>query len=132
MATPKRPLIALMLVALGAGAGGCATVARGVTEQFTVRTNPPGALASASTGWECTTPCTVKVKRRGEFVVLLRKEGYVEQTVKVRSIPTKKKGSMRERVGVDVGWLGSATDFASGANYEHVPNPLVVALQPEK
>lgn len=120
-----------VVLALSAALGGCATAARGTTEQFSVRSTPPGALASSSSGWECTTPCTVKVKRRGDFVVRLRKEGYAEQTVKVRSVPILKKRSMRERVGVDVGWIGSAADFATGANYEHTPNPLEVTLKPE-
>ena len=118
----------LGLVALG----GCATAVRGATEMFSVQTTPPGALASSSTGWECTTPCKVTVKRRGDFVVLLRKEGYVDETVKVRSVPVATKRSMRERVGVDVGWIGEATDFATGANYEHTPNPLDVTLVPAK
>lgn len=119
---------ALGLVALS----GCATAVRGTTELFAVRSTPPGALASSSTGWECTTPCKVKVKRRGDFVVLLRKEGYVEETVKVLSVPVAKKRSMRERVGVDVGWIGQAADYATGANYEHTPNPLDVTLVPAK
>ena len=118
----------LGLVALG----GCATAVRGATEMFSVQTTPPGALASSSTGWECTTPCKVTVKRRGDFVVLLRKEGYVDETVKVRSVPVATKRSMRERVGVDVGWIGEAADFATGANYEHTPNPLDVTLVPAK
>ena len=118
----------LGLVALG----GCATAVRGATEMFSVQTTPPGALASSSTGWECTTPCKVTVKRRGDFVVLLRKEGYVDETVKVRSVPVATKRSMRERVGADVGWIGEAADFATGANYEHTPNPLDVTLVPAK
>ncbi len=115
-----------------AALGGCATAVRGATEMFSVQTTPPGALASSSTGWECTTPCKVTVKRRGDFVVLLRKEGYVDETVKVRSVPVATKRSMRERVGVDVGWIGEAADFATGANYEHTPNPLDVTLVPAK
>ena len=110
-------------------ASGCATVTRGPTETFTVRSTPPGALASSSSGWECVTPCSVQVKRRGDFVVLLRKDGYSEKTVKVQSIRTGKKGSLRERVGADISWVGSTTDFATGANYEHAPNPVVVTLE---
>ena len=120
-----------MVFALSVALGGCATAVRGATELLSVRSTPPGALASSSSGWECTTPCTVKVNRRGDFVVLLRKEGYADRTVQVRSVPVATKRSMRERVGVDVGWIGSAADFATGANYEHAPNPLDVTLEPE-
>ena len=120
-----------MAVALSAVLGGCATAVRGMTEEFSVHSTPSGARASSSTGWECITPCTVKVQRRGDFVVLLRKEGYADQTVKVHSVRILEKRSMRERVGVNVGWIGSAADFATGANYEHKPNPLEVTLEPE-
>lgn len=117
------------LAALAAALGGCATVTRGSTELFSVRSVPPGATAS-SKGWECTTPCKVTVKRRGDFVVLFRKEGFADQTVKVFSVPVSGQRGLRQRVGADVGWVGQATDFATGANYEHRPNPLEVTLEP--
>ena len=126
----KRLLLGLLV--LCPLATGCATVTRGPTETFTVRSKPPGATASSSSGWECVTPCTLQVNRRGDFIVLVRKEGYSEKTVKVQSIRTGKKGSLRKRVGADVGWIGSAADAVTGANYEHAPNPLVVTLEPDE
>lgn len=117
------------MAALVVALGGCATMTRGTTELFSVRSTPPGAVAS-SKGWECTTPCKVTVKRRGDFVVLFRKEGYVDQTVKVYSVPVSAQSGLRKRVGADAGWVGQAADFATGANLEHRPNPLEVTLEP--
>ena len=106
----------------------CATVQRGPTETFVIRTSPDGAIASSSAGWKCTTPCEVEISRRGDFVVALRKEGYVTQTIAVRSLPIPARPS---RVSAPTGLLGSAVDTASGANYQHQPNPLTVTLEPE-
>ena len=110
---------------------GCATVKRGPTETFEVRSSPSGASVSSTTGWECVTPCTVKVARRGDFVVTVRKEGYVTQTRSVKSVPvTEGKKGLKDRVGLDTTWIGGATDFVTGANWEHQPNPLEVGLEP--
>lgn len=119
----EKTLLALASLAL---IGACATVKRGPTETFVVRTSPDGAIASSSTGWKCTTPCEVEIGRRGDFVVALRKEGYVTQTVAVRSVPIPARPS---RVTVPTGLLGSAVDAASGARYQHKPNPLTATLQ---
>lgn len=122
----------LTLILLALAIGGCATVQRGPTETFVVRSTPSGAEVFSTTGWECTTPCAVKVARRGDFVVTVRKEGYVTQTVSVKSVPVQKnKRTLADRVHVPTGLIGSATDLASGANLEHQPNPLEVTLEQE-
>ncbi|MCE2425718.1 MAG: PEGA domain-containing protein [Pseudomonadales bacterium] len=111
---------------------GCATVQRGPTETFVVRSTPSGAEVSSTSGWECTTPCTVTVARRGDFVVTVRKEGYVTQTLSVKSVPVQKKQrTLGDRVQIPTGLIGKATDMASGANLEHQPNPLEVELEQE-
>ena len=126
----NRCLFAILLLPIAVAA--CTTVQRGPMETFEVRTTPSGAQASSTTGWECTTPCSVKVARRGDFVVTLRKDGYLTQTRAVKSVPaaTKKKGP-KDRLEVSTGWIGTVTDLASGANLEHQPNPLEVDLEPE-
>lgn len=83
------------VVVLFAVLAGCATAKRGPTETFEVRSSPPGASVASTSGWECTTPCSVKVARRGDFVVTVRKDGYVTQTFTIKSVPiqSQKKGS---------------------------------------
>lgn len=125
----RRCLVAISLVVLT----GCATVKRGPTETFEVRSTPMGASVTSTSGWECTTPCSVKVARRGDFVVTVRKDGYVTETFTIKSVPVqeKKKGLKDRVVLADTEYIGRATDWASGANREHRPNPLEVDLESE-
>ena len=122
-------LTAILLASLA----GCATAKRGATETFEVRSSPTGASVTSTSGWECTTPCSVKVARRGDFVVTVRKDGYVTQTFTVKSVPigSEEKGLRDRVVLVDTEYIGRATDWATGANREHQPNPLEVELEPE-
>ena len=121
----------LTLGLLPVALAGCATTQRGATETFEVRSIPSGATASSTTGWECVTPCAVKVARRGDFVVTVRKEGYASKTFTVKSVPVQQRSrGLADRVRVDPGMIGSATDMLSGANREHQPNPLEVELDP--
>lgn len=125
----RRCFVAMLLVALA----GCATVKRGSTETFEVRSTPTGASVTSTGGWECTTPCIVKVARRGDFVVTVQKDGYVTQTFTIKSVPIQSgKAGLKDRVVVtNTEYIGRATDWASGANREHQPNPLEVDLEPE-
>ena len=122
-----------LIAILFAGLAGCATAQRGATEMFEVRSSPAGASVSSTSGWECTTPCRVKVARRGDFVVTVSKDGYVTRTYTIKSVPvqTKQKGLKDRVVLVETGYIGQAADWASGANREHRPNPLEVELDPE-
>ena len=54
---------------------GCATITRGSTEIYVIETTPPGATATLSNGLTCTTPCSLEVRRYGDFVVTLELEG---------------------------------------------------------
>lgn len=125
----RRCLVAMLFVVLT----GCATAKRGMTETFEVRSTPTGASVSSTSGWDCTTPCSVKVARRGDFVVTVRKEGYVTETFTVKSVPIGgDKRGLGERVVLgETAAIGKVTDWASGANREHQPNPLEVELEPE-
>lgn len=120
-----------LVLALGLLAGGCATLTAGPTEQFRVDSTPEGASVSSTTGWTCITPCSVSIARRGDFVVTVRKEGFLTRTVWVDSV---RAPARRPRSGVQVntGMVGGVTDWLSGANYEHRPNPLQVTLEPER
>ena len=112
---------------------GCATAQRGSSETFEVRSTPAGASVTSTSGWECVTPCRVKVARRGDFVVTVQKDGYVTQTFAIKSVPiqSKRKG-LKDRVVVgETEYIGRVTDWASGANREHQPNPLEVELEHE-
>jgi hypothetical protein len=117
----------LALLSLGA----CATVTRGTNEVYVIESNPPGAAVKLSNGLHCdNTPCSLKVRRKDEFVVTLSKEGYQSST---HNVATQVSGGGGAAMAGNVlvgGLIGVGVDAASGAMLEHKPNPLVVTLQP--
>jgi hypothetical protein len=57
---------------------------------LTIDSAPPGAEARASNGGVCRTPCTLSVAGTDDFTVTYTLDGYVLQTVPIRSIqPTR-------------------------------------------
>ncbi len=109
---------------------GCATITRGSNEAFVIETDPAGVQAQLSNGLQCRTPCSLKVKRRGDFVVTLEKEGY--ETVRASitsSVDTGGAAGMAGNVLLG-GIIGAGVDAGTGAMHSHKPNPLVVKLVP--
>ncbi len=123
----RQPLIILALTAL---ASGCATVTRGTNEAFGIQTTPAGADAQLSNGLSCVTPCSVKVKRRSDFVVTITKDGY--ETVNASVTSSVDGGGAAGMAGNVIlgGLIGAGVDAGTGAMHSHKPNPLVVTLTP--
>lgn len=121
-----RPMIGVAVLVM---ASGCATITRGVNEALVIESDPSGAEASLSNGLRCTTPCSVSVKRRGDIVVTLEKEGYetVSATV-TSSIDAVGSAAMAGNL-VSGGIVGAGIDAGTGAMHSHKPNPLVVKLE---
>lgn len=107
---------------------GCATITRGTSESFVIETDPPGAAATLTNGMSCTTPCSLKVKRRGDFVVTLEREGYEPVTATVTS--SVDGGGAAGMAGNVIlgGLIGAGVDAGSGAMHSHKPNPLTVSM----
>ncbi len=115
---------------IGTLLGGCATITRGTMEAFVIETKPPGAEARLSNGLYCTTPCSLKVKRKGDFVVTFTKEGY--ETVAASVTSSVDSGGAAGMAGNVLlgGIIGAGVDAGTGAMHSHKPNPLVVELVP--
>ena len=108
---------------------GCATVERGTTDRLAIVSDPPGAIATATSGASCTTPCALEVGRRDEVSVTIAKAGFVSRTVLVKTrISDVGVGFFMENV-LTAG-LGGGVDLATGATLEHAPNPVSVILVP--
>jgi hypothetical protein len=60
------------------------------TATLTIESKPPGAEARASSGGRCRTPCALSVPANEGFTVTYMLDGYLPQTVSVRSIPAPK------------------------------------------
>jgi hypothetical protein len=82
------------------------------TATVTIESNPPGAEARASSGGLCRTPCALSVPANEGFTVTYVLDGYLPQTVSVRSIPAEK----------------SALIDMTPPRLE--PNPVLAELQP--
>jgi hypothetical protein len=120
----------MVVLALAAMCGGCASVTRGTTDQVQILSEPAGAEARTSMGQTCTTPCTLQFSRKDEFIVTASKPGYhtVETPVATRVAGAGAAGfAGNVLVG---GVIGMAVDAASGATLEHYPNPVVLTLLP--
>jgi hypothetical protein len=130
-------------------AGGCASVARGTSEQLAFDTVPSGAevrvtiptsgQALDAQGYPtqpatmgCTTPCTLQVKRADKITVAVTKPGF-----ETESFPINPEAS-GEGVGTAVlgnmilagGLVGVVVDGVSGAALDHCPNPVRITLRP--
>jgi hypothetical protein len=82
------------------------------TATVTIQSSPPGAEARASSGGLCRTPCALSVPANEGFTVTYVLDGYLPQTVSVRSIPAEK----------------SALIDMTPPRLE--PNPVLAELQP--
>jgi uncharacterized protein YcfJ len=119
-------------MALAAGVAGCATVTRGVRESWTVKTEPPGASVKTSTGNFCdATPCTMKLKRKDDFEVIITKPGYQTAHAKVGHQLAGGGGAAFVGNALIGGVIGAGVDASNGSTMELKPNPLVVTLTPE-
>jgi hypothetical protein len=120
----------VLAVALAATVGGCATVTRGTTAQVQIISNPPGATARTSMGYQCLTPCAVQLNRKDEFTVIFTKPGYHSAEVPVRTQVAGAGAAGFVGNVVAGGVVGMGVDVATGAALEHFPNPVVAMLTP--
>ncbi|MBF9231774.1 translation initiation factor 2 [Microvirga alba] len=118
----------MILASLSLGA--CATVTRGTTAQVTFTSEPPAAMRT-STGLTCpTTPCTLEIGRKAEFVATFSQPGYHSQDVAVQ---TRVAGGGAAGFAGNVlvgGLVGMAVDASTGSTLEHYPNPVHASLVP--
>ena len=120
-----------LVIALSALCGACATVIRGTTDGVGFNSTPSGAEVHTSNGMGCVTPCTLVIKKNEEFIATFEKPGFIPQ-----QIPVSRQvvgGGVAATAGNVIlgGVIGLGVDAATGAGFEHVPNPVSVVLQPE-
>jgi hypothetical protein len=151
-----------MLAALGAALilAGCASIARGTSENVQFESEPTGAQVTTlidprcpggkcsgarendmvrpedgepRIGPSCMTPCALTIARRAALTATFTKPGYAPQSLRV--VPrSSAKNTANSVVGNVVmgGVTGMAVDFVTGAALDHYPNPLRVVLTPVK
>jgi len=120
----------VVIVALAAACGGCATVVRGTTDQVQIMSEPAGADVRTSLGQTCTTPCTLQFNRKDEFTVTASKPGYHTSEMPVS---TRIAGGGAAGFAGNIligGVVGMGVDAATGATLEHYPNPVILNMVP--
>jgi hypothetical protein len=117
-------VLALSLCSLG----GCATTLRGTTDVLVVESDPPGASVRVSNGLSGFTPVTFTLRRKGDYVVTITKEGYENVSVNVtHKVVGAGSAGMAGNLLLG-GIIGAAVDAGSGAMFDLVPNPIKVNL----
>jgi len=105
---------------------GCATIISGTTQVLTFQSNPSGAEILVNGIPVGITPLTVTVKRKSGTKVMVKKEGYKEQSfVLKQSLEPWFWGNI-----IFGGLFGSTTDIASGATVEYSPDQYYTTLEP--
>ncbi|MGX1786090.1 translation initiation factor 2 [Bosea sp. NPDC055332] len=121
----------LMACAVALGLGACGTVTRGMNNDVTFNSEPPGAEMRTSTGLTCpATPCTLPISRRQEFVATFSLEGHRDQQV---NVTTDISGGGAAGFAGNVligGVVGMGVDVATGAALDHKPNPVFAKMEP--
>jgi hypothetical protein len=120
----------MIVVALAAACGGCASVTRGMTDQVQIMSDPDGAQVRTSMGHTCVAPCTLQFNRKDEFTVTASMPGYHTSEMPVS---TRLAGAGAAGFAGNIllgGVVGMAVDAASGATLEHYPNPVMMKMVP--
>lgn len=132
MKQTRLPIRLALLLLAGATLPGCATITRGSSEALVIETTPIGAEVRLSSGEVCKTPCTLKKKRKENFVVFINRDGFEPVEVNVIS-ETAGAGAAGMAGNVLVGGIiGLGVDAATGATKKLTPNPIRVTLNPVK
>lgn len=104
----------------------------GTDEPIAFISDPPGAQVVMTNGYACpATPCSLKVERSDEFDATFSKAGCQTQIVPVRTKLANAGAAGFAGNIIAGGVIGMGVDAATGASYDHVPNPVQVTLVPE-
>ena len=77
------------------------------------------------------TPGTLSLKRGDDHVVVIEKNGYLSETVKVTRGPNWVTGLNSATLMIDLGLTGALIDGATGANFKLSPGKIMVELSRE-
>ncbi|MCC6284099.1 MAG: PEGA domain-containing protein [Phycisphaerales bacterium] len=105
---------------------GCGTIIHGSSQTVMVSSQPPGATISVDNGMVLTTPSSVKLERKRDYVLTISKPGYMSQTVPINSVLS---GWLAGNI-IFGGLIGGGVDLASGAAYTLTPAQISITLQP--
>lgn len=113
--------ICLCLALTGAG---CATILRGSTQNIPVQT-APAAVSFDVGGFSYTTPTTLELERKNEYILEFSKEGYDSSRIRISKHIS---GGYIILDALLTGLLGIVVDAVTGAWYNLKPESVTVSL----
>lgn len=120
---------ALTLLLVAVSLNNCATLISGTSQNIAIESEPRDATVRVETigGVEIATgktPFSVSLKRKDEYMVIIRMTGYRESRIQI----TKEFNPVAV-LSVAAGMLGIFVDLATGAAWNLKPERIVVTLQ---
>ena len=126
MSTKQISVMSVLI--LSALSTGCATITRGTTDVLVIESTPIGADVVINNGMRCTTPCSLKLKRKDEVVLDISKDGYESARVSVLSVIAGAGAAGMAGNVLLGGIIGAGVDASTGAMKSLKPNPVIVTL----
>ncbi len=105
---------------------GCASILDGSTQVVSFDSDPKRAKVFVNGVQVGVTPLSTQVKRSKDTIVVFKKEGYEDEQI---ALQTKLNTYFWGNI-ITGGFLGSTTDYVSGAIVEYAPNTYHVTLEP--
>ena len=120
----KRSMSCLLVLALIFS--GCGTIVHGTSQNVLIQSDPPGAKATLSNGYEVTTPQSVSLQRSEAQVITFEKEGYKKKQVAL----TRSFNAVPTILG-NILWLivGVAVDLVAGGAWTLKPENVNTTLE---
>ena len=121
--------LAVSALAVGVAQTGCATIVHGSEQTLSIDSSVRGAEVVLDGEVIGLTPLSRRMDRRSyDGVVVVRKEGYIQQTLNLKSeLNLAFWGNV---ISFGASFFGSTTDAVTGAMYEYAPSNLYADLQP--
>ena len=119
-----KPVFICVLLSMVSGCG--TIVQQSAIDLLYVKSDPPGAQVTLSTGVKGITPCQFELPGKSKLMVVIEKEGYEQQEVFVEAAPT-----LRSVVLSGVA-AGGGSPYHREPVYEFKPNPIEVKLKRKK
>lgn len=117
--------IGIACLLLAALATGCGTIFGGTTQNVRVASSPNAAQVNVPAGATYTTPTTLDLKRKNEYVLTISKEGYETREVEINN---SLRGGMLALDILFTGLVGVVVDAATGGWYSLNPTNVDVSL----
>jgi hypothetical protein len=116
----KQPVAQLTIIGICVRlAVGCATIIHGSSQDINISSCPDEADVWIDGARMGTTPTKLTLKRKNEYLVTVKKEGYKETTLKIERITS---GWIIGNIIFGVGGIiGCGIDFINGAAYDLKP-----------